>query len=166
MRMKKYHLRTILLLAVVIATAACKNNTIYHSYQPVNPTGWEKNDTLLYYLNDTLTNINNYQFYVGIRHKDSYRYQDIWLAINNDTVHLQLADSSGYWYGNGIGELRQLLLPIPTVFFQKEDSMTEIRISHVMQENPLKGIQDLGIEIIRINARNDLHPYEEKQTTK
>ena len=33
-------------------------------------------------------------------------------------------------------------------------------------ENPLKGIQDLGIEIVRINARNDLHPYEEKQTTK
>lgn len=166
MRMKKYYLKTILLLAVVIITAACKNNIMYHSYQPVSPTGWEKNDTLSYTLNDTLTNINSHQFYVGIRHKDSYKYQDIWLTINNDTVHLQLADSSGYWYGNGIGELRQLLLPIPTTFLQKQDSITEIRINHIMQDNSLKGIQDLGIEIVRINARYDLHPYEERQTTK
>ena len=165
MRMKKHHLKTIL-LAVVIIAAACQRNTIYHSYQPVNHTGWEKSDTLLYSLNDTLTNISSNQFYIGIRHKDSYKYQDRWLTINNDTVHLQLADSAGYWYGNGIGELRHLIFPISTQFLHLEDSITEIRICHIMEDNPLKGIQDIGIEITRINAHYDLRPCEETQTIK
>lgn len=119
---------------------------IYHSYQPVKTTGWFKEDTLVYTLDTILYNQNPIKYQLGIRHKDSYKYRDIWLTINQDTVHYFLGDSTGKWLGHGIGELRQLTLP----FYPKhsiQDTIREFRITHIMQDAPLKGILDIGISI-------------------
>lgn len=143
------HSLTLFLMAWMLAAISCKQNTIYHSYRPVEPAGWEKNDTLFYTLQQPIANSGDHCLSIGIRHKDSYEYQDIWLVVNTDTVHLQLADPSGYWHGKGIGELRQYThhpIPVPN---HRGDTIREIRITHIMQDNPLKGIHDIGIEISR-----------------
>ena len=131
------------LLFVLFTTISCQENTFYHSYQPVTNTGWYRNDTLVYQLPTTI-HCNDYEYELGIRHQDSYKYRDIWLTINQDTVHLYLADSIGYWKGNGIGNMRQSmhLISIPS-----QDSIQEIQIKHIMQDNPLMGIHDIGIQI-------------------
>ena len=86
---------------------------------------------------------------IGIRHKDSYKYRDIWLTINTDTLHLYLADSIGNWIGNGIGDTRQWSAPIHLKML-KQDSIRKLRITHIMQDNPLKGIEHVGIRIKEI----------------
>lgn len=133
------------LVLILLLTASCQENTIYHSFQPVKVTGWNKSDTLIYSLPQTLAQ-PPYLYEIGIRHKDSYPYRDIWLSINRDTVHLYLADSLGYWIGNGIGEIRQLVLPV-SIHPSPKDSIKELRITHLMQDNPLKGIHDIGLRI-------------------
>lgn len=133
-----------LLLFITLATS-CQKNTIYHSYQPVNATGWEKNDTLLFTLPQKLVN-HSYQYAIGIRHDDSYKYRDLWLEINQDTIHVYLADITGDWTGKGFGNRKQLTLPIQLKPFS-QDSIQEFRIHHIMQDNPLTGIHDIGIQI-------------------
>lgn len=140
----KKHLSIWGLLSILL-TLACQDNTSYHSYQSINSMGWYRNDTLIFSLDSAITHDKAYELQLGIRHKDSYPYRDLWLTVNQDTVHFYLADSIGHWLGSGIGELRQLTNLIP--FKPKQDTIKEIRIVHIMQDNPLTGIQNLGISI-------------------
>lgn len=135
----------ICLLIVCLLTISCQQNTLYHSYQPVSVTGWYKNDTLVYSLPQALPN-QPYTYELGIRHKDSYPYRDIWLTINQDTLHLYLADSIGNWIGNGIGEIRQSAFPIQ-VSTLPQDSIKEFHITHIMRDQPLNGILNIGLKI-------------------
>ena len=85
-------------------------------------------------------------FEVGIRHKDSYPYRDLWLTINGDTLHVYLADSIGHWKGNGIGNLRQYVIHTqPNVV--ASDSISTFQVVHIMQDSILQDITDIGIKI-------------------
>lgn len=139
---------TVYLLFIFILTTSCQGNTFYHSYQPVPTTGWSRSDTLVYPLATPIFN-KDYIFDIGIRHKDSYQYRDIWLTINQDTLHLYLADSIGNWEGKGIGETRQLIYPWKNNKLYP-DSIHEFRIAHIMQDNPLTGILDIGIQVKKV----------------
>lgn len=139
------HNWTSCLLLVILLTVSCQRNTIYHSFQPVNATGWDKSDTLIFTLPKVIAN-TSYQYEIGIRHKDSYNYRDLWLTINQDTLHLYLADSKGNWRGTGIGEIRQLTYPIE-IHSLNQDSIQEFHITHIMEDNPLYGIHDIGLKI-------------------
>lgn len=135
------------LLLSLFAITSCNNNTYYHSFQPVTSTGWNRNDTLLFSLPEH-QHIDSLAYTIGIRHQVSYKYRDIWLKINQDTLHLYLADSEGKWDGNGIGEFRQFTHPFH-FSHSAEDSIQEFRIVHIMQDTLLNGIHDIGLQIER-----------------
>lgn len=136
------------LLTILCFMASCHDGVLYHSYQPVNSAGWEQNDTLIYICPQAY-HAPSCQLEIGIRHKDSYKYRDIWLTINTDTVHLYLADSIGNWKGNGIGDTRQWSMFIQPELL-KQDSIRELHIAHIMQDTPLKGIEHVGIRIRQV----------------
>lgn len=143
MPMKKLRILKTILLTILLAS--CQEDTYYHSYQSVNGMGWNRNDTLTYILPNPITIDTSIPLEIGIRHKDSYHYRDLWLTINGDTCHLFLADTIGKWFGNGIGEVRQLTNSIS--FQVKDDSINKLEILHIMQDNPLQGILDIGVRI-------------------
>ena len=128
---------------------SCQDSTLFHSYQPVALTGWERTDTLFYTLDKSISNLHTFKYEIGIRHKDSYQYRDIWLQINRDTVHFYLADPKGKWLGHGLGELRQITFAYSPSF--DSDTIKTFQINHIMQDNPLMGIHDIGIQIKEIS---------------
>lgn len=144
--MNKYFLLILLCLLL-----ACENNTLYHSFHPVDSAGWKKNDTLIYTIPSTVF-ANHPQFEIGIRHKDSYPYRDIWLSISHsgktDTIHLYMANVNGSWKGHGIGENRQYSEELTDVSLNDAtDSLSVIKLVHIMQDSILNGISDIGIHI-------------------
>lgn len=156
----------LLLISLVVGglsflLTACQENITYHSYQSVENTDWYRNDTLIYMLDSCLTSTSSFEFQIGIRHKDSYRYQDLWMGIlpvkkdttattRADSCHIYLSDSNGKWKGHGIGELRQFEQPFEmTSEDEKSDTIIGFKIFHLMQDHPLKGIQDIGLCIQR-----------------
>ena len=147
--MKRRSLKTnqavYLLLLLWSTVSACQNNTYYHSYQSASTAGWHKNDTFVYTLPDTIP-LQDYEYEIGIRHKDTYKYRDLWLMINKDTLHLYLADSIGNWKGKGIGNTRQLMYSWETNQ-QLQDSIAEFRMIHIMKDSILPDIQDIGLQI-------------------
>jgi len=90
----------------------------------------------------------DYEYEIGIRHKDTYKYRDLWLTINKDTLHLYLADSVGNWKGKGIGNTRQSTFSWNTNK-PSQDSISEFRMIHIMKDSILSDIQDLGLQIKR-----------------
>ena len=136
-----------ILSTLLLTVSACQNNTYYHSYQSASTAGWHKNDTFVYSLSNPITPLD-YDFEIGIRHKDTYKYRDLWLTINQDTLHLYLADSIGNWQGKGIGNTRQLTLPWENDKLS-QDSITDFRIIHIMKDSILPDILDIGLQIKR-----------------
>lgn len=141
--MSKY----LFICCVIFCLAGCQNHTIYHLYQPVDKTGWRKDDTIHYTFPSPESSATKH-IEIGIRHKDSYIYRDIWLCILQkeqvDTIHLYLANENGNWKGNGIGEMRLFTEELP-VSIHPKDSIHAIQITHIMEEDTLKGIHDIGI---------------------
>ncbi len=135
------------LLTLWLTVSACQNNTYYHSYQSASTAGWHKNDTFVYSLPNAIIPLD-YEYEIGIRHKDTYKYRDLWLKINEDTLHLYLADSIGNWKGKGIGNTRQLTFSWGTNKLS-QDSIAEFRIIHIMKDSILSDIQDVGLQIKR-----------------
>lgn len=147
--MKKCNLkinRTVyILLALFLTFSACQNKTYYHSYQSASTAGWHKNDTFVYTLSNAI-NPSDYDYEIGIRHKDTYKYRDLWLTINQDTLHLYLADSIGNWKGKGIGNTRQLTSSWK-INNLPEDSIAAFRMIHIMKDSILPDILDVGLQI-------------------
>ena len=141
--MNKY----LFICCTIFCLAGCQNHTIYHLYQPVNKTGWGKNDTIRYTLPSLEASVP-LNIEIGIRHKDSYMYRDIWLCIlqneQADTIHLYLANKNGNWKGHGIGEMRLFTEEILFRIHQ-QDSIHSLQITHIMEDDTLRGVHDIGL---------------------
>ena len=133
-------------VAFFLSLPACESDTVYYSYAPIPANGWSKNDTLEFYLPDSLTP-GKYNLEVGIRHSGKYAYRDLWLELTHsipnpksstdrietiDTIHVYLASKKGNWNGTGTtGGHFQLLLPSGSFIFPsfqenvKEDSISK-----------------------------------------
>lgn len=142
---------------VCLLLAACNSNTVYHSYQSIPTMGWSKGDTLVYTLPTSIPT-GTYKMTIGIRHQENYPYRDLWLGISQsakdtltystDTLQLFLADETGNWNGDGPGGLYQFTrFYTPSFTIAQDSASRSIRIVHIMTDNPLKGISDVGIRL-------------------
>lgn len=146
------------IICLLFSLAACDNQTIYHTYQNLSIEGWKKTDTLKYQLPAQLAG-KQYDLEVGLRHTENYPYQDIWMEIlyplspdrHPDTLHITLADKQVNWKGNGTSSnLYQYTSPHHPVTFSPSDSM--VQIIHIMRDEPLKGISDVGIRLLPLTS--------------
>ncbi|WP_321333246.1 gliding motility lipoprotein GldH [uncultured Bacteroides sp.] len=145
----------LILLLLLFFITACDNKTVYHSFQHIPDIGWKKNDTLTYTfeLKDSMVYLH---LFAEVRNRNDYPYQNLYIAISqnlkdsmtwkSDTLNLSLADKKGKWVGNGWGNLFQISVPISNVLATHPGKYT-LKISQEMKDNPLKGINDVGIRI-------------------
>lgn len=155
----------ITLCIMSVCFSACRDHIIYHSYRPISDIGWQKDDTLCFNLPTTHKPMST-GLQVGIRHTAAYPYSDIWLEISStieqhitsDTLHILLATEKGEWKGNGTNGLIQYLHPQP-ITLDMPDSVKNavIRITHLMSDSTLTGINDVGIQV-------SLNPYGKHQS--
>lgn len=139
-------------LFILFALISCNGNTAYHTYQNLPSAGWQKQDTLEYILPSYLAG-KSYQMEIGLRHTENYAYQDIWLKvlhplspqIHPDTLHLKLADQWGNWQGKGTSGNLYQYTNNQVIHLSSADSL--LQIVHIMRDNPLKGISDVGIKL-------------------
>ena len=136
----------LLLPLVLLLITSCTGHNRFHSYLPVNKDGWKRTDTLYFHAVPIDTKKDRMEISLGIRHTHRYPYRDIWLAIGQDTLHINLADEQGRWKGKGIGDMR-LVQQEASISLTDTDSCGTIRIHHIMQHDPLPGISDIGIEV-------------------
>jgi len=146
-----------LIALLLMGISSCNNGEVYYRYNEIKDLKWSKHDTLFFYIDSSLIKPGvNYDITIELTNNFDYPYRNIWLYVQDnisDTVfknypeEYPLADKFGKWEGSGFGALFQksFAYPNPSDFNGRRNYC--IKIVHGMRDEPLKGIEKVGIKI-------------------
>ena len=143
-----------ILITVAYAFGACNRLPIYSHYEHAPSAGWEKNDTLDFYVTP-VKEAGYYHEELGLRIDDSYPFQGLCLVIeqtilpsgyrHNDTLNCSLYEKNGVAKGSGIKHY-QYNFHMNTIRLNEGDSL-HIAVRHNMKREIMPGITDIGLLI-------------------
>lgn len=147
-------------IIIALVFVSCREKETFFKFEQLKDAKWQQTDTLEFYVDSTHIDITKfYRVSVEVTNGSNYPYSNLWLSIEytgqqvnsiqyNLSKEIILADNLGKWSGAGFGSLYQssLLLGDSVVFPIKQDY--KFTIIHTMQDNPLKGIERVGLKII------------------
>ena len=142
--MKSLFRNSLSCLFTACLTAACNENTVYHSYQSLPDNGWGKSDTLSFFVPITDSLPPTLRLFAEVRNRTDYPYQDLHLFISQNL----LTDSTGRWFGKGWGSVYQSETFIRSVRPLHPGNYT-FKVVSGMKDDILQGINDVGIRISR-----------------
>lgn len=140
--------------------AGCSRDAAAYQYGSVSVDGWEPGDTVVLRV-PPLEQGGAYAMHLGLRTSNtvSYPFRELWLAVKQewasgqtiiDTLQCTLATPAGDASGKGVS-LNQYEFALPVRQLAKGDS-ARICINHIMRQDLLPGITDVGI---RLEAKED-----------
>ena len=152
------HSRFLFFLSIsvtILAAGSCDTRRLYDQSISIPEVGWHK-DSLVYFQVNIDDSTGLYNFYINLRHSDSYRNSNFYLFLNSrlpnnqitrDTIELILADRTGKWLGNGFGSIKdnQILVRKNLRFPLTGEYL--FSIEQGMRTETLVGITDIGIRI-------------------
>ena len=157
--MKLSPISIIVLVFAGLVISACNSGLVISENVEVEDP-WDKNDTVFFNfeINDTLT---NFDFFINIRHKISYPYQNIFFFVNtefpngnltSDTIECVLADVRGKWYGTGLSDVKENKILITKNLRFPVTGNYQIKFVQAMRQENLHGLADIGIQISESSA--------------
>lgn len=150
--------RKILLGSCCLWCAACQQQTVYHSFQPLPKEGWSKGDTLTFTLPKEQLTPGTYRMDVEVRYRPSFAYRTLWMVVYRsqgdtrpplvDTLHCELVSKDGKLTGDGINSYYQQHCTLTGV--QLDTTYTPIvRVAHYFKKGRIEGLSDIGIKLYR-----------------
>lgn len=145
-------------IAFLFALYSCGQNEPYFQYNELKEGKWVQHDTLYFNIDSTTYETGiPYNIYLETTNNVNYPYQNIWFFawdnIDNDSVYTRiekeytLADEFGKWTGSGFGSLYQSTFPYKEHIIFKEKRNISIKVLHGMQDEPLDGIEKVGVRM-------------------
>ncbi len=159
----KYIRQFLFVLLIIIGYTSCQNSgEVYSRFYELKGAEWLQNDTLLFNIDSTILNSGaNYKLSIELTNNVNYPYRNIWLFIDdnfqsdsiftNTSKEYQLADEFGKWKGSGFATTFQISLPLDDNLKLNKKRNYKIKIRHGMRDEPLKGIEKVGIRIDKNN---------------
>ena len=151
---KRRHKELVYLLLSSICIASCIGGTFFHSYKPLPAEGWERRDTICFDLPQAAQDFNG-TLTIGLRTKTSISMQEVVLAVEQcdktsstyhcDTVRYPLTDAEGFALAKGVNNHQYETRHLP--FSMKKDQCISVRIHHLMRNEMVQSITELGIKI-------------------
>ena len=151
-------MRNSTILAAVFVSALCLagcKEVLFQESQPIPNKTWEQENTISFdiLVEDTMS---GYDFYIDLRNEGSYAYANIYMFVTTtfpsgetarDTVECFLADKSGRWLGNGLGDiLDNHILFKENVRFPNRGTYS-FEFEQGMRTEALSSILDVGISL-------------------
>lgn len=148
------------LFAISLFFSACRQLDVFEKNTSIPQYEWSYafQPSFDFEVTDTSS---RYNIYIVLRHRDAYRYNNIWLNVgtrfpkdsttNYQRFDLQLASEGKGWEGTGmddIWEVRKPLTkgPVPL----KIPGKYHFTLAQVMRENPLPNILSAGIRVEKV----------------
>ena len=141
-------------LFLFVLVVAC-NGPVYESYEKIDPSGWHQDSTAKFQF-EISDSIQAYNLFIDVRNQGSYEYSNLWLFLNilapdstlmRDTLNITLAKPDGAWLGKGTGGIYELQYPYRQNILFPFTGTYEIEIEQAMRDEPLSGVQNIGIKI-------------------
>lgn len=155
MKEQRISLGLVGMLTLLLLVSCLSKSKQIHSYRSIPNQTWVWGDTLLYscQLSDLLA---RYQLAIEFRHNDHYPFQNLALwysispineaAICSDTLNFMLCNEQGQWRGRKWSNLFEGSIPASTFTIPHSGEYT-IRLLHIMHNDTLTGLYDLGVRI-------------------
>jgi gliding motility-associated lipoprotein GldH len=154
---KMNRLKFILPLCVMLlALVSCNNNNLVDSNVTVAENSWTyaKSAKAVVEIKEAE---QPHQIYFKLRHTADYRYSNLFVLMRlkgdgiNKTIRYQfkLAKGDGEWLGKGSGDLYTHNFPLLTNYHFPKPGKYTIEIEQNMRDNPLLGISDIGITVMK-----------------
>lgn len=151
--------KNILLFLLLICLYSCRTDIVYSHFHPIMDnqksavyTGWHADSTMRfdYQIKDTTS---AYTMIIYVRHTEHYPYQNMWLFVRDsshcDTIEFYLADDRGQWLGNNHSGFIEMPVLFGTNMVIPDTNSHHIEIQHGMRDTLLRGVTDIGVEIIK-----------------
>jgi len=148
---RSYRWLAIGLLALALSFSSCHSDIVYSRFSPISSGEWHADSVVRfdYRIDDAAT---DYRVLVYVRHTERYPYQNMWLflgdSLRRDTIEFYLADDRGQW----LGETHHGFIEMPVLLDENrhyaDTGAYYIEVQHAMRDTLLRGITDVGVEII------------------
>lgn len=140
----------------LICLAACGPINSFEKNVAIPGQEWESSFKPVFTFDITDTT-SLYDVYVVIRHKNAYRWNNIWVkgtvlqpgdtTIRSRQYDLRLANDEGGWVGKGMDDIFE-----HRILIQKDTRFTRpgqyrFTLEHTMRDDPLKHVMNVGLRI-------------------
>ena len=143
---------SIFLLGALFLFAACSTDIVYSRFSPIPSGEWHIDSIMRFEFPITDATVS-YNTIVYVRHTERYPYQNMWLfagdTLHRDTIEFYLADDRGQWLGNSHNGVIEMPVLLDEKKHYPDTGMYVLEIQHGMRDTLLRGVTDIGIEIIR-----------------
>lgn len=145
------------LLMVAVALCACTPGTPYHRFLPLSQEGWDRADTVAFDL-PVIADARECKLQVELRATRLFPYTDLWIGVEQrdsdqvllcyDTLHIDMADSTGRLDGHGLTLLEYASAPLSLASMPKGECR-QVRLFHLMSRETVAGLLDVGLCVSR-----------------
>lgn len=153
--------RIFIIICILAASFfSCRQIDVFEKNTPIPRSQWRSDfkGEGSFVISDTLA---AYNIYIVLRHKDAYKYNNIWLNVGLESpgdsmflqkLNLSLGSDANGWEGigmNDIWEVRKLLNNEPRRF--RKSGLYKYAISQIMRDDPLNGVMSTGLRLEKKN---------------
>lgn len=143
-------MRSPLIVLVIISLASCTNNVLFMGDKEIE-ANWNTDSLAVFHFHVSDTT-KTYYSEIKVRHSTSYSYQNLFVFVHTtspvgkiitDTVECILADKTGKWKGNGIGDILEFSKIYKRAIFFERSGEYKIEIEQAMRYGEPAEIQRL-----------------------
>jgi gliding motility-associated lipoprotein GldH len=159
--MKRSNVFYSIVLLFVILFSACNRGEVFYRFHHIPQGNWQMNDIVVFSMDSSdFRQDIKHLITIEISANNTYPYRDLWLIVEHnltdslfrrDSIHTFLVVEFGKRLGSGVGGLRQLSIPFTETILLDTAMVYEMRIRHGMRDNPLRGIEKVGVKVLELN---------------
>ena len=160
----------IALAMAALMVSACHRGVIYSHYEHVDNDGWERNDTMHFYI-PCVKESGVYQQQVMLRTDNSLPFLGISVIVEQEIlprgehkrkrIYCPLVENNGQVMGNGIS-CYQYSFKVDSLELYEGDSL-HIYVMHYMKRETMPGITDVGLYMQQVSTSINTQEDEQQQ---
>lgn len=143
---------------LAIALSSCDSSVVFEDNIKLPDNRWAQKNIveLSTDISDTITPHN---IYINVRNAGGYQFSNLFIffttkipsgKMERDTIEITLADASGKWLGEGLGDIWDNRQLFKSNFRFPEKGIYTFSLEQAMRVDPLPQIMDVGVRIEKI----------------
>jgi len=147
--------RLLILLFTALSLTSCDTGVIFEKNIKLDDNRWYQNNIIRLEteISDTISPVN---IYINVRNAGGYQFSNLFVFLtttlpdnrqSRDTIELVLADESGKWKGDGLGDIWDNRILFKKNFRFPQTGKYTFELEQAMRVDPLPQIMDAGIRI-------------------
>ncbi|MBL0103122.1 MAG: gliding motility lipoprotein GldH [Bacteroidetes bacterium] len=148
-----------MLIVMIASLSACDSRVVFEENVKLPENRWAQSNMIVLKadIQDTVTSHN---LYINLRNAGGYQFSNLFLFFTTitpsgkkerDTLELTLADPSGKWLGDGMGDIWDNRQLFKKDFRFPETGQYTFQLEQAMRIDPLPQVMDCGIRIEKAN---------------